>query len=76
MNELFLDYVIYNPTKDYVIRWEYSGDIVIYGDKEEAKEDCIENDEIVIQCSQLPEKYKNELIFHFQIYSNQKNLIK
>jgi hypothetical protein len=46
MKELFLDYVIYNPQKDYVIRWQSDKSIVIYGDKEEAQQDC--NDEEII----------------------------
>jgi hypothetical protein len=65
MKELFLDYVIYNPQKDYVIRWQSDKSIVIYGDKEEAQQDC-NDEEIIMQCNQLPHKYKAELILKFK----------
>ena len=34
------DYVIYDRANDHVIQWETNGDMVIFGDKAEAEEDC------------------------------------
>jgi hypothetical protein len=61
MENLFEDiYVIYNPKEDYVIRWRFDVGIVIYGDKEEAEEDC-RGDEIVASYNELPNKYQIEI---------------
>ena len=66
MNELFEDvYVIYNPKEDYVIRWKYDVGIVIYGNKDEAKDDC-RNDEIVASYNELPNKYQKEINYQFK----------
>ena len=50
------DYVIYNPIKNYLVRWDTDDDVVIYGTKEEAVERCYESDgEQVVSCTDLPE---------------------
>ena len=60
--ELFsTDYVIYDKINDHVIQWESNGNMVIYGDKEEAIEDCKGNEE-VISCTELPIHYQERLI--------------
>ena len=57
------DFVIYNPTKNYVVRWDVDDDVVLYGDKEEAIEDCREEDgEQVIPCTELPEDLQQLVI--------------
>ena len=47
------DYVIYDRANDHVIQWESNGDMVIFGDLNEALEDCRGNEE-VIPCTELP----------------------
>lgn len=60
--ELFsTDYVIYDKSNDHVIQWESNGDMVIYGDKEEALKDCRGNEQ-VISCTELPIHYQERLI--------------
>jgi hypothetical protein len=60
--ELFsTDYVIYDKINDHVIQWEKNGDMVIYGDKEEALQDCRGNEE-VIPCTELPMHHQEKLI--------------
>jgi hypothetical protein len=58
------DYVIYDRFNDQVIQWESNGDMIIFGDKEEALKDCRGNEE-VIRCTELPihhqEKLKQQL---------------
>jgi hypothetical protein len=62
MKKLFnSDYVIYDREKDEVIRWALGKDIIIFGDKEEALEDCRGGEE-VIPCTELPEYYQTELL--------------
>jgi hypothetical protein len=62
MKKLFnSDYVIYDREKDEVIRWALGKDIIIFGDKEEALEDCRGSEE-VIPCTELPEYYQTELL--------------
>jgi hypothetical protein len=60
--ELFsTDYVIYDKINDHVIQWESNGEMVIYGDKEEAIEDCRGN-EYVVSCTELPIHQQKKLI--------------
>ena len=47
------DYVIYDRANDRVLQFESDGTYVVYGDKEEADEDCCGNEE-VIPCTELP----------------------
>jgi hypothetical protein len=62
MKKLFdTDYVIYDRANDHVIQWESNGDMIIFGDKEEAIKDCRGNEE-VIQCTELPKHWKDILI--------------
>lgn len=57
------DYVIYNPTTNYMVLWDSDDDVVIYGDKEEAYLDCRESDgEQVISCTDLPEELQQLII--------------
>jgi hypothetical protein len=55
------DYVIYDRANDRVLQWESNGDMVIFGDKAEADEDCRGNEE-VIPCTELPAHHQEELI--------------
>ena len=57
------DYVIYNPTTKWIATWSSDGDVVIFGDKEEALLDCYEADgEQVIPCTDLPEELQQLII--------------
>ena len=61
MKQLFeTDCVIYDKANDHVIQFS-NGDIVIYGDNEEAIEDCKNNEEIV-KCTELSEHWKKVLL--------------
>lgn len=55
------DYVIYDRANDHVVQWESNGDMVIFGDKAEADEDCHGNEE-VIPCTELPAHHQEKLI--------------
>ena len=55
------DYVIYDKANDHAIRWESDGDIIIFGDKNEALEDCRGN-EYVIKCTDLSKHWQEELV--------------
>lgn len=62
MKKLFkTDYVIYDRANDHVIQFE-DGHIVIFGNKEEAIEDCRGNEE-VLSCTDLP-KHWQEIILN------------
>jgi hypothetical protein len=54
------DYVIYDRANDHVIQFESDGDMVIFGDKNEAHEDCRGNEE-VIPCTELPLHHQEKL---------------
>jgi hypothetical protein len=54
------DYVIYDRANDHVIQFESDGDMVIFGDKNEALEDCRGNEE-VIPCTELPLHHQEKL---------------
>ena len=54
------DYVLFDKENDTLVRWSSDNEIVIYGDKEEAEEDCIDN-EYVTKCTDLPEHHQEEL---------------
>jgi len=57
------DFVIYNPTTNYVVRWDVDDDVVLYGDEQEAIEDCKEEDgEQVIHYTELPEDLQQLVI--------------
>jgi hypothetical protein len=61
MKKLFeTDYVIYDKANDNPLQDSY-GRILLFGDKNEADEDCRGN-EIVIPCTQLPKHWINTLI--------------
>lgn len=60
MNNLEHVYVVYNPKKDYVIRWESDNSIVMYGSEYDAMFDCNE-EEIVTTASELNKKYQDEI---------------
>jgi hypothetical protein len=55
------DFVLWDKANDSLIRWETNGDIVIFGNKNEAEEDCHSN-EVVISCTDLPEYHQEKLI--------------
>lgn len=62
MKTLFkTDYVIYDKANDHPLRWETNDDIVLFGDKQEAINDCRGN-EIVIPCTELPSHWQEKLI--------------
>ena len=54
------DSVIYNKKNDDVVKFT-DGEIVIYGDKEEAEADC-RRGEVVIPCTELPNHWKEILL--------------
>ena len=54
------DYVLYDKTNNSLVKFE-SGDIVLYGDKNDAMEDCYGNEE-VIQFENLPKDKQKEII--------------
>lgn len=55
------DYVICNKEMTEIFCFADSHKIVIYGGLEEAKEDLNEN-EIVVSCTELPQKFQTELL--------------
>lgn len=58
--ELFkTDYVLYDKANDHIVCYS-SGDPIIYGNKEEAMDDCYGN-ETVISCTDLP-KHQQEYL--------------
>ena len=61
------DYVLWDKANDNLVRWESNGDIVIYGDKEEAENDCYGN-EYVTKCTDLPEHHQKELLDQVKKY--------
>ena len=62
MRDLFnTDYVVYDKGNDHILRWETSGDMIVFGDKEEAIENCYRNED-VIRCTELSAHHKKELI--------------
>lgn len=54
------DYVLYDKANNSLVKFE-SGDIVLYGDKNEAMEDRYGNEE-VIQFENLPKDKQKEII--------------
>lgn len=61
MKELFeTDYVIYDKANDNPLQDSY-GRIIIFGDKQEADDDCRGNEE-VISCTELPKHWKDILL--------------
>ena len=61
------DYVLWDKANDQLVRWSSDSEIVIYGDKEEAQEDCYGN-EYVTRCTDLPEHHQKELIDQISKY--------
>lgn len=55
------DYVIYDRANDHVIQWESNGDMVIFGNMEDAIADCRGNEEVV-KCTVLPAHHQEKLI--------------
>lgn len=67
MKNLFeTDYVIYNKSTDWVAKFSKSGDIIIYGNLEEALEDCKYEEEEAVRCIDLPEHHKELLTKQIQ----------
>jgi len=48
------------PQTKLTLQWESNGDMVIFGDKAEAEEDCRGNEE-VIPCTELPPHHQETL---------------
>ena len=61
------DYVLWDKANDQLVRWSSDSEIVIYGDKEEAEEDCYGN-EYVTRCTDLPEHHQKELLKQISKY--------
>ncbi|MFT6125844.1 MAG: hypothetical protein ACJAVA_000286 [Flavobacteriaceae bacterium] len=62
MKKLFkTDYVIYDKANDHVVQFEISGEIVVFGNKDEAEENCRGN-ETVISCTDLPLHHQEILL--------------
>jgi len=55
------DYVIYDKANDHVLEFERSGEIIIYGSKEEAQEDCRGN-EYVVKATDLPKHHIKRIV--------------
>ena len=55
------DYVLWDKANDHLLRFENSDDIIIYGNKEEAEEDCYGN-EYVTKLTDLPKHHQEEII--------------
>jgi hypothetical protein len=67
MKNLFdTDYVIYNKSTDWVASYSQSGNIIIYGNLEEALEDCKYEGEEAVKCTDLPEHHKELLTKQIQ----------
>jgi len=57
------DYVIYNPTTNFLLKWDVDDDVILFGNKEEALLDCFESEgEQVISCTDLPEELQQLII--------------
>ena len=54
------DYVIYDKANDNPLQFS-DAEIILYGDKQEADEDCMGN-ETVISCIELPQHWKDKLM--------------
>lgn len=54
------DYVLYDRANDHVVQFENSGKVIVFGDKQEAIEECRGNEE-VLSCTDLP-KHWQEII--------------
>ena len=62
MRKLFsTDYVVYDKANDHPLQWEINGDIIIFGTKQEALNDCRGN-ESVIPCTDLPIHWQEQLL--------------
>jgi hypothetical protein len=61
------DYVLYNSSEDFVVRWFSSKDIIIYNDISEALMDCGAN-EAVYKCTDLPIHWQEELLQQINRY--------
>lgn len=64
------DYVLWDKANDTLVRWGSDDDIVIYGDIEDAKEDCYGN-EYVTKCTDLPKHHQEELLNQIRRYYEQ-----
>tara|TARA_R100000664_G_C2728901_1_gene120023 strand:+ start:304 stop:501 length:198 start_codon:yes stop_codon:yes gene_type:complete len=60
MENIIKDYVLYDRANDSLLKFD-NGEIVLYGDKNEAMEDCYGNEE-VIQFENLPKDKQKEII--------------
>ena len=60
------DYVIYDKANDHVIQFESNGDIVIFGDKDEALADCRGN-ESVVSCTELPQHWQEKILLQINL---------
>lgn len=65
MSKLFkTDYVIYDKADDNVLQ-DSCGRVIIFGDKQEAIEDCRFNEE-VISCIDLPKHWQETILTQIQ----------
>tara|TARA_R100000353_G_scaffold9959_1_gene11188 strand:+ start:2784 stop:2990 length:207 start_codon:yes stop_codon:yes gene_type:complete len=64
------DYVLYDRANNSLVKFD-SGDIVLYGNKDEAIEDCYGNEE-VIQFENLPNDKQKEIIKQLKLKQNDK----
>lgn len=60
------DYVLWDKANDKLVSFT-DGEVVIYGDKEEAEIDCYGN-EYVTRCTDLPEHHQKELLKQINKY--------
>lgn len=67
MKNLFeTDYVIYNKSTDWVVKFSTSGNILIYANIEEAVEDCMHEGDEAVRCTDLPKHHKELLTKQIQ----------
>ena len=66
MENIIKDYVLYDRANDSLLKFN-NGEIVLYGDKDEAMEDCYGNEE-VIQFENLPKDKQKEIINQLSKY--------
>jgi hypothetical protein len=60
------DYVLWDKANDKLVTFD-DGEVVIYGNREEAEVDCYGN-EYVTSCTDLPEHHQDELLKQISKY--------
>jgi hypothetical protein len=61
------DYVLYDKANDHVVQFS-DGEVVIFGNKEEAEEECRGN-ESVVSCTDLPQHWQDIILTQINLYN-------